>query len=114
VHSFHNIDLPKRFDNYFSDIASVQKYQTKLTFLQKPDLPRMKTSLGQLLLKCIGPKIWFDTNENLKSLSLVHLENIKEPPGILTTFLLIFIQGISRLDIPVFVSCACHFYVIMF
>jgi len=31
------------FDNYFSDIASVHRYQTSLAILQKYHLARMKT-----------------------------------------------------------------------
>ena len=43
--------------NYFAEIASVHKYQTRLASLKKYYLPRMKTSLGQLSPKYIGPKI---------------------------------------------------------
>jgi len=55
MYSFDNDELPNHFNNYFSDIASVHKYQTRLASLQKFRLPRMKTSLGQLSLK----HIWF-------------------------------------------------------
>jgi len=58
MYSFYNGGLPNHFDNYFAEIASVHKYQTRLASLQKHYLPRMKTSLGQLSLKYIGPKIW--------------------------------------------------------
>jgi len=58
MYSFFNGGLPHHFDNYFAEIASVHKYQTKLASLQKYYLPRMKTSLSQLSLKYIGPKIW--------------------------------------------------------
>ena len=69
MYSFHNGGLPNHFDNYFAEIASVHKYQTRLASLQKYYLPRMKTSLGQLSLKYIGPKIWSNIPENLKSSS---------------------------------------------
>ena len=59
-YSFDNGEIPKYFDNYFSDIWSGQKYQTKLASLQKHHLPTMKTSMGQLTLKYIGPEIWTD------------------------------------------------------
>ena len=45
--------------NIKQDLASLQKYY----------LPRMKTSLGQLSLKYIGPKIWSNIPEKLKSSS---------------------------------------------
>ena len=35
MHSFYNGGLPTHFDNYFAEIASVHKYQTKLASLQK-------------------------------------------------------------------------------
>jgi len=35
VHSFYNGRLPNHFDKYFTEIASVQKYQTKLACLEK-------------------------------------------------------------------------------
>jgi len=69
MYSFDNGELPNHFDNYFPDIASVHKYHTRLTSLQIYHLPRMETSLDQLSLKYIGPKIWSDILENLKSLS---------------------------------------------
>jgi len=57
MYSFHNGALPNHFDNCFAEIASVHKYQTRLAYLQKYYLPRMKTSLGQLSSKYIGRKI---------------------------------------------------------
>jgi len=69
VYSFYNGGSPNHFDNYFTEIASVNKYQTRLASLQKYYLPKMKTFRGQLSLKYIGPKIWSDIPENLKSLS---------------------------------------------
>jgi len=49
--SFINSRLPNHFDNYFAEIASLHKYQTRLAALQKYYLPRMKTSLGRLSSK---------------------------------------------------------------
>jgi len=69
MYSFYNDGLPNHFDNYFAEIASVNKYETRLVFLQKYYLPRMKTSLGQLSLKYVGPEIWSNIPENLKSSS---------------------------------------------
>jgi len=68
MYCFDDGELPNHFDNYFSEIASVHKYQTRLVSLHKYNLPRMKTSLGQLSLN-IRPKTWSDIPENLKSLS---------------------------------------------
>jgi len=67
MYSFNSDRLPNHFDNYFAEIASVHKYQTRLASLQKSYLPRMKTSLGQLSLTYIGPKIWSSIPESLKS-----------------------------------------------
>jgi len=61
--------LPNHFDNYLTEIASVHKNQTRLASLQKYYLPRIKTSLAQFSLKYIGPKIWSNIPENLKSFS---------------------------------------------
>jgi len=69
MYSFYKGGLPNHFDNYFAEIASVHKYQTRFAYLQKYYLPRMKTSLGQLSLKYVGPKIWCNIPENLKSSS---------------------------------------------
>jgi len=69
TYSFYNGGSPNHFDNYFSEIASVHKYQTRLDSLKKYYLPRMKASLGQLFLKYIGPTIWSNIPENLKSSS---------------------------------------------
>ena len=69
MYSFYNGGLPNHFDNYFAEIASVHKYQTRLASLQKYYLPRMNTTLGQLSLKYIGPKIWSNIPEKLKSSS---------------------------------------------
>jgi len=64
MYPFDNGELPNHFDTYFSEIASVHQYQTRLGSFQKYHLPRMKTSLGQLSLKYIGPKIWSNIPEN--------------------------------------------------
>ena len=69
MYSFYNGGLPNHFDNYFAEIASVHKYQTRLASLQNYYWPRMKTSLGLLSLKYISPKIWYNIQENLKSSS---------------------------------------------
>ena len=69
MYFFYNGRLPNDFDNYFAEIASIHKYQTRLASLQKYYLPRMKTSLGQLSLKYIGLKIWSNIPEKLKSSS---------------------------------------------
>ena len=69
MYSFYNGGLPNHFDDYFAEIASVHKYQTRLASLQKDYLPRMKKSLGQLSLKYIDPKIWSNIPEKLKSSS---------------------------------------------
>jgi len=69
MYFFYDGGLPNHFDNYFAEIASVHKYQTRLASLQKYYLPRMKTSLGQLSLKYIGLKIWPNIPEKLKSSS---------------------------------------------
>ena len=67
VYSFCNGGLPNDCDNYFAEIASFHKYQTRLSSLQKYYLPRMQTSLRQLSLKYIGPKYWSNIPEKLKS-----------------------------------------------
>jgi len=69
MYSFHNGWLPNHFDNYFAEISSAHKYQTRLASMQNYYLARMKTYLGQLSLKYIGPKIWSNIPENLKSSS---------------------------------------------
>jgi len=69
MYSFFKGGLRNHLDNYFVEIASVHKYQTRLASLQKYYLPRMKTSLGQLSLKYIGPNIRSNIPENLKSSS---------------------------------------------
>jgi len=66
MHSFYKGKLCKHLGSYFSDIASDHRYQTRLALLYKYYLPRMKTSLGQLSLKYIGPKIRSNIPENLK------------------------------------------------
>jgi len=35
MYSFYSVGLPNHFDNYFAEIASVHKYQTRLASLQK-------------------------------------------------------------------------------
>jgi len=92
MYSFYNAGLRNHFDNYFTEIASVHKYQKSFASLQKCYLPRMKTSLGQLSLKYVGPKIWSDIPENLKSLSPYSFgKQYKKCSAILPEFVLIFI-----------------------
>jgi len=91
MYSFYNGGLPNHFDNYFAEIASVHKYQTRLASLQKYYLPKMKTPLGQLSLKYIGPKIWSNITEKLKSSSPYSFGKKYKSPAILPDFLLIFV-----------------------
>ena len=89
---FDNVELPTviNFDNYFSDIASVHKYQERLASLQKYHLPRIKTSLCQLSSTYIHSKIWSNIFENLKSLSPYSFgKQNRKRPAILPKFLLI-------------------------
>jgi len=52
----------------------------------------MNTSLGQLSLKYIGPKIWSNIPEKLKSSSPYSFgKKYKKSPAILLDFLLIFV-----------------------
>jgi len=69
MYSFYNGELSNHFGDYFNEIASVYKHQARLASLEKYNLPRMKTSLGQLSLMYVGPKIWSDIPENLKCFS---------------------------------------------
>jgi len=92
MYAFYNGGLPNQFDNYFAEIASVHKYQTRLASLQNYYSPRIKTSLGQLSFKYIGPKIWSNIPENLKSSSPYSFgKKYKKSPAILPDFLLIFV-----------------------
>jgi len=74
VHSFDNGELLNT-DNYFSDIASVHTYQTRAQFFLKILFTQNESVSWSAFFKYIGPKIWSDTAENLKS-HLIHLENI--------------------------------------
>ena len=68
VHSFDNGELLNT-DNYFSDIASVHTYQTRAQFFLKILFTQNESVSWSAFFKYIGPKIWSDTAENLKSLS---------------------------------------------
>jgi len=46
MYSFYNSGFPNFCDNYFTEIASVHKCQTRLAALQKHYFPRMKTFQG--------------------------------------------------------------------
>jgi len=46
---FIMVDYLNHFDNYFVEIASFHKHETRLASLQKYYLTRLKTSLGEFL-----------------------------------------------------------------
>ena len=69
IYTFYGIGSTNHFYNYFAEIASVQKYRTRLASLQTHYLPRMKTSTGQPSLTYNGANIWSNIPENLKSFS---------------------------------------------
>ena len=64
MYSFYDGGLPNHFDNYFAEIASVHKYQTRLASLQKYYLPRISGESRIIFLPerssiCqYPPKIW--------------------------------------------------------
>jgi len=100
---------PNHFDNYFAEIASVHKYQTKLVSPQTYYIPRMKTSLGQLFLQYIGPKIWYNIPEKLKSSSPYSFgKKYKKSPVILPDFLLIFVLYASYILFDLRFVCLSH------
>jgi len=76
VHSFDNGELPKHFDNCFSDIASVTHIKQGLNFFLKYYLPRMKASLGQLSLSILDPKFGLILLKTWNLYHLIHLEKI--------------------------------------
>jgi len=72
MYSFCNGGLPNHFefDNYFAEIASVLKYQTRLASLQKYYLifTQNENVSGSAFSKVyIGLKIWSNIPEKLKS-----------------------------------------------
>ena len=51
MYSFASGELHDHFDNYFSDIASVHKYKTRLAFLQKNIIYRDENVSGSTFFK---------------------------------------------------------------
>ena len=70
MHAFGNGLLPNTFNDYFTKIQFLHKHDTRLKTRQKYYLPRMTTSLGQRSLTYLGPKIWSEIPNELKSLSV--------------------------------------------
>ena len=91
MYSFYTGGLPTHFDNYFAEIESIHKYQTRLASLQKYYLPRMKTSLGQLSLIILVRKFGLTFRKNWNHLRLIHLDKNIKSPAILPDFLMIFV-----------------------
>ena len=69
MHAYDNNLLPNTFDNYFTKIPLLHKHDTRQTTKQKFHLPRMNTSLGQRSLTFLGPKVWSEVPEHLKTMS---------------------------------------------
>jgi len=51
MYSFYNGGLPNHFDNYFAEIASVHKYQTRVASLQKYYLSQNENISGSAFSK---------------------------------------------------------------
>ena len=97
IYSVDDGELPKHFGNYFSDIASVHKYQPNLALLQKYHLPRIKISVDQLSLKYIGP-FWCSWKFKI-SLAFFIWKTVGKRPAILPTIPLIFVLYTSHCKI---------------
>jgi len=69
MYNFYGGGLPTHIEDYFAEIASVQKYHIRRASLQTYYLQRMKTSLVQISIKYNGLNIWSNTPENLKASS---------------------------------------------
>ena len=69
MHSFENNFLPTHFNQYYSSVQAIHNYPTRFATSQNFFLPRVHSSQAQCTFKFIGPKIWSEIHDHIKSLS---------------------------------------------
>lgn len=70
LHNYSHGKLPEIFSDYFSEVRSKHQYGTRLASRSTFSLSRVRTNYGKFRIKYIGPQIWNDIDESLKTLSL--------------------------------------------
>ena len=67
---YKNNLLPKAFDGYFQSVSASHNYRTRLASKSSFRTPAIRTNYGKFNLSYVGPTIWNNLDENIKSLSL--------------------------------------------
>ena len=70
IYKFHNRLLPSVFDEFFTPVNKIRKYNTRHASKMTFSLPKVRTNYGIFNIRFQGAKIWNCLDESTKHLSL--------------------------------------------
>ena len=66
---YHRNLTPSAFTNFFVPVSKVHNYNTRLSSRASYYIPAVRTNYGKFKIRFLGPKVWNNLDESLKSLS---------------------------------------------
>ena len=82
---FKNSLAPSAFDEFFTPVAHVHTYNTRLASQSSYYLPSIRTNYGKFNIRYCGPKVWNSLDRTLKSMSRSSF-NVKLKQDLMNTY----------------------------
>ena len=70
MYKYHNELLPIAFYYFFTRVANIHNYNTRLAAKQSYYLPFVRTNHGKFNIRFQGPSIWNSIDDDIKLLSI--------------------------------------------
>ena len=70
MYKYHNELLPIAFYSFFTRVANIHNYNTRLAAKQSYYLPFVRTNYGKFNIRFQGPSIWNSIDDDIKLLSI--------------------------------------------
>ena len=70
MYKYHNELLPIAFCSFFTRVANIHNYNTRLAAKQSYYLPFVRTNYGKFNFTFQGPSIWNSIDDDIKLLSI--------------------------------------------
>ena len=69
MYNYSNSNIPNAFNSFFTAVNKSHTYNTRLASKSSFVFPKVRTSYGKFNIRFLGPKIWNEIEESLKTLS---------------------------------------------
>ena len=69
MYNYSNSNIPNAFDSFFTAVNKSHTHNTRLASKSFFVFPKVRTNYGKFNIRFLGPKIWNEIEESLKTLS---------------------------------------------